>query len=294
MKTLTALLLSTQRISTTPHIHHSLQGTGTDTLVLIHGYGVHSGIWDQTTQELAQSYQVLTLDLRGHGQSDKPHEGYSVKVFAEDIHQLLTQLNIDNPILIGWSLGGYIAQYYTTHYPTKKLILACTSPTWVPEEGFPFGSTKKEHKAGRDMLLKTPDEYYEACVQANLTDHCTETDKKERATQLRTILRANDKQALAAILEYFTKNPASLVSNLSKITVPTLIISCGQDPVSPPAISLFMKERIKNAQLFTIPCGGHAIMQTRPKEFSRIIKSFLQREALQESTCLTINDKKSS
>ncbi len=289
MKALAALLFSAQVATAAQDIpiHYTLKGSGPETLMLIHGYGLHSGIWDQIIDDLAKSYQVLTLDLRGHGQSDKLHEGYSVELFTEDIYQLINHLGIENPTILGWSLGGYIAQYYATHYPLKKLILVCTSPTWVPEQGFPYGSTKEEHMTSYHKLLKTPDEYYEDCVRVNFMDHCTEVDKDPQAERLRAMLHANDKYALAAIIDYFTKEPASLVNNLSQIEAPTLIISGGQDPVSPLEVGQFMHERIKDSVWYQVPCGGHSLVQTRPQEFLRVVKNFIEERDIQESECLT-------
>ncbi len=284
MRALIALLFSLLPGQATA-MHYTLKGSGKDTLVLIHGFGVDSSIWDHIVDKLAQSYQVLTLDLKGHGKSNKPPEGYSVELFAQDVHQLITKLNISNPIIVGWSLGGYIAQYYATHYPIKKLILVCTCPTWVPEEGFPFGGKKEDHKASFHKLLKTPTEYYEDCVKANFMDHCTETDKDAEASKLRTTLHANDKDALAAVIDYFTKEPASLIDNLSRIAVPTLIISGGQDPVSPLKAGEFMHNHIKNSQWYTIACGGHSLVQTRPKEFLRVVQSFIKGQPLGDSKC---------
>ncbi len=162
----------------------------------------------------------------------------------------------------------------------------CTSPTWIKQEGFPYGSTTEDYRAGYHKLLETPDEYYEDCVRVNFTDHCTNTDKEQLADNLRAILTSNDKYAIAGILNYFSKEPLSLINNLSKITIPTLIITGGNDPVAPSEIGEFMKKRIKNATLYLFPCNGHSLIQTRPQDFVNAVKNFLKGINSSEPDCL--------
>ncbi len=285
MKLLLLMLTFCYSAFSTPLLHYTLKGSGAQTIVMIHGFATHQGIWNNVVDQFAQTYQVLTLDLRGHGASFTAHSDYRVETFAEDINRLITACNIKSPILVGWSLGGYIAQYYATQFPTSKLVLVCTCPTWIAEPGFPVGSTKEERKEEQQMLLKTPLAYYEACINANFTDHCGEQPIAELATRLRSLLVANDVQALANVVGYFTDTPRSLVSTLPKIAVPTLIISGGRDPISPVEVGHFMQQRIPSSQLYQVPCGGHSLIQTRPVEFVRVVTNFLEERPLGQSPC---------
>lgn len=268
-------------------LHYSSSGSG-ESLVLIHGFAADSSVWNAIIPVLSETYHVISLDLRGHGSSPKPATGYTLAEFAEDIHTLITNLGIEDPLLVGWSLGGYIAQYYALNYPVKKMILVATSPAWVPENGFPFGSSKEEHQAGYDKLCTDPAAYYEECINANFTEHCSEYPVEDLKAGLRRVLYANDPAALAQIVSYFTKKPLSLVSALPTLAVPTLIVSGSKDPVSPPALGKCMKDMMPHATWYTIECAGHLLIQTHAKLFTQVILNYLHNRALPEGVCIKL------
>jgi pimeloyl-ACP methyl ester carboxylesterase len=82
---------------------------------------------------------MIAYDLRGRGDSDKPEEGYSIPLHAEDLSELIDELGLERPILVGHSLGAMIALYFAAHYPDKlsKLVLVDAGaplPWRTPEE----------------------------------------------------------------------------------------------------------------------------------------------------------------
>ena len=80
------------------------------TIILLHGYGLNHKMWEPQLPALS-SYRVILADVRGHGNS-KPCKTFSIPAAAEDVHQIVLRENCDRPILIGLSMGGYIAQEY--------------------------------------------------------------------------------------------------------------------------------------------------------------------------------------
>lgn len=92
-----------------------------DVIVLLHGYCGSSAYWEHIAEELEQSVRVIAPDLRGHGRSSAPGDDtYTMELYAEDIAQMLIQLQINNAILLGHSLGGYITLAFAERY-SKKL-----------------------------------------------------------------------------------------------------------------------------------------------------------------------------
>lgn len=92
------------------------------TVVLLHGWGQNIQMMKPVGDNLTD-YDVIIIDLPGHGQSEEPKEVWSLNDFVDMIHELLTSLNIDNPILIGHSFGGKLTLLYASKYQTKKIIL---------------------------------------------------------------------------------------------------------------------------------------------------------------------------
>src|SRR5579863_629325 len=91
----------------TVKLHFSEAGHGTPVL-LLHGFPLSSEIWAQQREPLATQYRVITPDLRGHGRSPAPAEGYEMESLAGDLLALLDSLGIDRAVILGHSMGGYV------------------------------------------------------------------------------------------------------------------------------------------------------------------------------------------
>jgi pimeloyl-ACP methyl ester carboxylesterase len=102
-------------------IHYEVRGQGTP-MVLIHGWLCNMTFWDDFLPLAAEGYQLILIDLRGHGETPVSKE-YSIPRFAEDIAQLLDSLQIDKAIIIGHSMGGLTAQAFYEKYPDRVLAL---------------------------------------------------------------------------------------------------------------------------------------------------------------------------
>lgn len=86
-------------------------------LVLVHGLGIEGRIWEYQLAALSDQSRLIVPDLRGHGDSEKPAAGYSLERLADDIETLVTALDLENVVVVGWSLGGYIGAIYGARTP---------------------------------------------------------------------------------------------------------------------------------------------------------------------------------
>jgi pimeloyl-ACP methyl ester carboxylesterase len=84
-------------------------GGGDPALLFIHGWSGDSRLWEKQLEAFAPGHRVVAVDLRGHGQSDKPEQGYTVPAFASDVAWLSREIGLDHPVIIGHSMGGAIA-----------------------------------------------------------------------------------------------------------------------------------------------------------------------------------------
>src|SRR6516162_7830335 len=100
-------------------LHYDLHGRG-DALLLIMGLGAGSAAWDpKLVETLAQDFLVITYDNRGTGRSDKPHEPYTLEMFASDAAGLLDHLKIEKTHVFGVSMGGMIAQEFALNHAAR-------------------------------------------------------------------------------------------------------------------------------------------------------------------------------
>ena len=100
------------------------EGKG-ETVLCVHGISGNCRCWDHVAEALAPQYDVLAMDLRGRGLSEKPASGYSVSYHCRDIHALLNHENIDQVVILGHSLGALIGLEFTAKFPeaVERLIL---------------------------------------------------------------------------------------------------------------------------------------------------------------------------
>ena len=110
-------------------------------LLLLHGLGANIRNWDSQIQYFMKNYQVITCDLRGHGLSSKPKGPYRMRLFAEDIAELLQTLDVSVAHVAGTSMGGMVAFELAVRFPQllKSLIIVNCIP---------------------DMRIKSPWEYF--------------------------------------------------------------------------------------------------------------------------------------
>ena len=111
------------------NVYYETHGQG-QPLVFINGLGSSTRDWEYQVPEFARDYQVITFDLRGHGQSGKPAGPYSLALFAADTAGLLKALGVGPAHIVGISLGGGVAFYLAIDYPAlvKTLTIVNSGP----------------------------------------------------------------------------------------------------------------------------------------------------------------------
>jgi len=130
-------------------IHYRLIGKG-ECIVLIHGYLETLEIWNDFAEELSKSYRVLTFDMPGHGMSDELSECNSVEGMATIANEILMHLEISKAVIVGHSMGGYIALAFAELFPssTAGLCLFHSTP-------FADGEQKKSNRMNEiELILK--------------------------------------------------------------------------------------------------------------------------------------------
>ncbi len=92
-------------------------GSGDPPLVFIHGWCCNQAMWRDQIEAFAPRHRIIAVDLRGHGQSDKPDQDYDIAGFADDMAWLISEIGLDRPVLIGHSMGGVTALKLVREHP---------------------------------------------------------------------------------------------------------------------------------------------------------------------------------
>ncbi|MBN1565740.1 MAG: alpha/beta hydrolase [Anaerolineae bacterium] len=114
---------------------HYLRGGKSDAppIIMLHGITDNGLCWDRVARVLAEDYDVILPDARGHGKSDKPTSGYSYADLAADVMGLIDALDIAPPVVFGHSMGGGTATVFAATYPDHVRALVLEDPAWLDD-----------------------------------------------------------------------------------------------------------------------------------------------------------------
>lgn len=240
-------------------------GTG-EALVLIHGLGGNGWSWRQQLEALSHDYRVITLDLRGHGQSGyRAEEAVSIRTLAADVVALVQWLGISQAHFCGNSLGGLLTLEIWVRAPSlmKSLVLADTTAF------FPPPSMLEEFLGLFDRLDMSAWAKFIAprLLRPGAPAALTEEVEEMIAATPRTVYR---KALVASFL-------ADYRWMLPLIDLPTLILVGALDQATPLGYARYMASRISNSTLQVVPEAAHLAPRENSEEFNRQVKVHLQK-----------------
>jgi pimeloyl-ACP methyl ester carboxylesterase len=123
-------------------------------IVFVHGWGGSGDVWDYQVLDLAERFRVITVDLRGHGASDKPWGDYGYDTFCSDLATLMAELELEDVTFVGWSMGGHIGLKFaqTIGSPVARLVITGAGPRFLQAEDAPFGGEPASAQALCDAV----------------------------------------------------------------------------------------------------------------------------------------------
>jgi len=248
------------------------------TLLLLHGGpGFDHSVFKPDLSGLADVAQIVYLDHRGNGRSDRDSlDRLNLERWGDDIHAFCEALEIRRPIVMGESFGGMVAMSYATRHPEHpaKLVLASTSARIRPDRSIKvferLGGTEARDLAARFFEDPSPANmaaYMEKCLPLYV-QHPRSSDWMERSVQ--------DFQ----LTEHFFKNEIrtfDLRPQLPRIKCPTLITAGEHDPITPIEDSEDIAAAIPAglARLERFTDAGHGTQRDEPEHFDRVIREFI-------------------
>jgi len=251
-------------------MYYEMTGEG-DPILFIHGLGSSTRDWEEQVPVFSQKYKIITIDLRGHGQTDKPKGPYSMKMFAEDIAELLKKLGINSTHILGISLGGGVAFQMAVDYPelVKSLIIV-NSGIEIPMDSFKMKLEAFKRtfivklvgmkKMGKVLAPRSFIKPEQEDLRKKLIERWAENDKKAYLIALRALMGW------------------SVRDQLKKIKFPTLVIGSDED-YAPSSVKEEYTALIPNARFIEIKDARHAVSIEKPKEFNEIVMSFLSEQS---------------
>jgi 3-oxoadipate enol-lactonase len=242
-------------------------------LVFLHGFPLSRGAWQRQIESFRSSHRVIAPDLRGLGDSETQPGPTTMAQCAADVRTLLQRLATGPVVLIGHSMGGYVALAFAHQFPEMLhgLVLVGTKA----------GQDTAEAAAGRRVMAeKVKAEGVQVLVEAMAPKMLTAGNQDGRmVTQVLGFMTPSRPAGVIGALLGMAERPDA-TTFLAKITVPTLVITGADDVLIPPSESETLAQAIRGAQLKVIPHAGHLVAFEQPDKFNHVLKEWLNRADL--------------
>ena len=257
------------------NIHYHRTGGKGPTLLLIHGFTDNGLCWSRVAREMQAHYDLVMLDSRGHGLSDKPHQGYSTDDYAEDVAGVIAALNLGKTTLVGHSVGATTAATVAAKYPQLVHGLILEDPIWRDQLG-QSDSASPEKKAAMVTAVRQ-----QIVVQQQMNTQQIETSGRESCPTW----DAEEFPAWVQAKQQVSPDVAATLVSLrgdwqhtaSEIQCPTLLITGNPDKdvvVSPTVVAQAqaINPLIQHTQLAS---AGHNIRRESFQPYLAAVRQFL-------------------
>ncbi|HEU4760623.1 MAG TPA: alpha/beta fold hydrolase [Dehalococcoidia bacterium] len=244
------------------------------TVLLVHGFTGNLRNWALQIPVLTREFRTVSLDLRGHGHSDKPTgpEDYAVTLMAEDVYQLVRALDLSPCYLIGHSMGGMIAQHLILAHPEPFQALVLVDTAAEMPDGMRTQERARLMEIAREQGMEA---VFEEQLKMNpLSGQLRQQYPGFLDTWRQQFLLTSREAYLYCAQGMATRKP--LLDKLPAIEVPTLIV-CGENDQPFVGPSHRMHERIPGSELAIIAGAGHTPQMEKTAEFNRVLMGFLNR-----------------
>jgi pimeloyl-ACP methyl ester carboxylesterase len=228
-------------------------------VILLHGVGGNHLFWPPQIRRL-HDQRIFAVDLPGHGKSEGV--GYHrINEYAEDIYTLIQSLKLNAVVLVGHSLGSAVALQMAVRFPKKLIGLGL------------LGAGARPRVAQRILTASSNSNTFPAAVQMLMessfgpgSNELLREQTAQRILESRPAVLSGDLAACEAF---------DVTDQLSRISVPTLVLCGAEDKMTPPKYSEFLHRHIANSRFGLIPQCGHMLMLEQPDRVAVLLDDFL-------------------
>lgn len=248
-------------------IRYRREGRG-PTVLLIHGVGGDATNWSTIATRLATRFDVISIDLRGHGSSEPINAPVTAHDFARDAVGVLDAAGIETCRVVGFSLGGTVALALTLDFPARieRLVVI----------GTPCGRTPDEAARGRERIVYLEQNGVAALAEGNrerwFTDAFREAHPDIVDARVAQVANSDPRSYRHAFAVFCT---ADFADRLHEIAIPALVITGEHDVAATPRMARLMAERIRVSQLEVLPRLRHSLLIEAPLKVAALLDAFL-------------------
>ncbi|GBQ86642.1 alpha/beta fold hydrolase [Asaia krungthepensis] len=256
-------------------LHYREEGQGRP-LVMMHGWTFSGRFFHRNVPALAEHARVITLDLRGHGESDKPDHSYRIARLAADLRDLLQALDLDDVTVLGWSIGCPIIWSYLELFGPVRLrdaIFVQQTPRQYYSSEWKHGHAACYDQAGLaetiQKLTLTPD----AFDRQNLADCCASELPEEERAMLLSEMAKSPAHARAAMMEDHTVHDWRDV--LPHLKLPALMMVAEKDAVLVPEGPSWVAQNMPQCRELRFSASSHMLFIDETEKFNCAVLEFI-------------------
>jgi len=250
-------------------MHIKKIGQGKD-LVLIHGWGMHSGIWEPIIDRFSNQYTLHLVDIPGMGKSHVINP-YDLDHVTEEISKALPP-SFD---ILGWSLGSLIAIKMSLMYPKKihRMVLVGGTPCFINQTDWSYGVDVRDFNNFANNLFKN---YKSTMINFYILQLMHSKNSKliiKKLKEMEAVENPPEIKSLQLGLDILLNN--DLRNDINKIKHQTLLITGDMDRLTPKSASMWLKSHLKESQLQLIKGASHIPFLSHSDEFFNCLDQFL-------------------
>lgn len=250
-------------------------GKGTQPMLFAHGFGCDQNMWRYVTPAFEQDYKIVLFDYVGAGQSDvssyAPERYATLHGYAQDLVEICETLDLKDVILVGHSVSCMISLLAAIQQPQyfERLVMVGPSPCYINDQDYKGGFERKDIEG----LLETMEKNYIGWANFLAPNIMGRQDKPELGEELTQSFCSTDPLIAKQFAEatFFSDNR----DDLSKNTLPVLILQCSDDIIAPLEVGTYLAENLPNSTLRVMKATGHCPHMSEPEETITLIKEYL-------------------
>lgn len=248
------------------NIHYEVCGSGDLTLLFVHGWCIDHSYWSYQSDGFCTNYRIVTLDLPGFGQSGKDRSTWTIEQYGRDINRVIDQLQLDNVVLVGHSMGGDIILEAALN---NGKVIALVGVDNFKEVGMEFDQAILEEIEGfLEVLENNFGEVAQAYAKGSLFHPATDTMVIKRVVE--DILSSDSAIAVASLKGLFEYTPME-ADKLSKLEPRLYLINSNNTPTDTAALTATGV----SFKVLEISGTGHYPMIEKPGEFNKLLREVL-------------------
>lgn len=247
-------------------IRFDQQGNGSPTLIFVHGWGNNRSVWEAQVAHFSEKYKVVNIDLPGFGESGNSRQHFTIGSFGEDVATVIRKLNLEQVVLIGFSMGAPVVIETANRVPELVAGVVLIDQLHDVQAKISPSAISNGESFHMDLVANPTND---KLVSSGFYKKDTETSFQRVFAMLQDAPRIGWRESL---LDLFRWRNEDCIRSISQLQVPITAIN---SDLQPTRVEAFRKY-VPSFQAKIVPNTGHLVMWDAPEEFNRLLEESIQ------------------